>query len=65
MQPWEYATVKVRAKGFWGGEVNEIEIDALLNRMGEDGWELATTAAANGSYGITKYLVFTFKRPAA
>ncbi len=61
---WEYKTVKIAAEGFafFGGEIDEIELDHLLNAHGKEGWELVTGFDTNTSRGRSRYLVYTFKR---
>lgn len=78
MQQWEYTTTRRsreltpdgRAWGPWDPE----DLDALLNKMGAQGWELvAVTARSDSSGGATGYdlsgattsEVFVFKRPKA
>lgn len=60
---WEYKTIKVRPTGFWGGTVDEAQVDAVINGLGRDGWELATTFATHEGYGRTRDVVLIFKRP--
>lgn len=50
MKTWEYTTIKNRRS-------NQRVINERLNEMGQNGWELITTA----SYDIGAYM-FVFKR---
>ena len=59
---WEYKTIKLAAKGFLGGKFNEGELDAFMNDLGADGWELVTAFDTNKSYGETRDVVAIFKR---
>jgi hypothetical protein len=59
---WEYKTVKLAAKGFLGGKIKEYELEALLNDLGADGWELVSAFGTNKSYGQTRDVVAIFKR---
>ncbi len=63
MQKYEYKTLTVGAKGFWGGKFNEIEIDNTLNHMVRNGWELVNTTTSNQAFGETRCILFIFKRP--
>ena len=65
MARWEYWTLKLDATGFWGGKVDEGELDRLLNDAGRQGWELVTAFDTNQSDGQTLHMLFTFKRPVA
>ena len=63
MARWEYSTVKVKAKGFLGGKIDEKDLDAALNNAGREGWELAAAPALSRAYGQTVEVVLIFKRP--
>jgi hypothetical protein len=60
---WEYKTVKVRPQGFFGGIVDEAQLDAVLNGLGRDEWELTTSFATHEGYGRTRDVVLMFKKP--
>jgi len=60
---WEYKTVKLRTKGFWGGTLDESRLDAMMNELGREGWELAAGFPTTESYGRTRDVVVIFKRP--
>lgn len=60
---WEYKTIKLQAKGFLGGKFDETQLDALMNGLGRDGWELAAAFDTNEAYGSTRDVVVIFKRP--
>jgi hypothetical protein len=60
---WEYKTVKLKAKGLLGGKVDEAQLDAMMNDLGRDGWELAAAFDTNEAYGSTRDVVVIFKRP--
>jgi hypothetical protein len=67
---WEYRTVSFGASsGYWpfaaGGDVEENEICASLNRLGRDGWELVSTLDTNDVRGQTRMVVCILKRPIA
>lgn len=64
MQRWEYWTLKMDTTGaFFGGKVDEEEVDRRLNEAGADGWELVTAFDTNCNQGASRHMVFTFKRP--
>lgn len=62
-QQWEYKTVKVETHGFRGGILETDEFDELLNRMGQEGWELVSTFGTNRSDGVSREAIAVFKRP--
>lgn len=62
---WEYKTVKLRVKGFWGGTLDQLRLDGMMNELGREGWELAAALPATESYGRTRDVVVIFKRPKA
>lgn len=58
---FEYKTVIIEPKGFWGTKYDPDEIDKVLNTHGGEGWELVT--AESRDYGGTFYgVIYTFKR---
>lgn len=60
---WEYLTVKFDAKGFLGGVVDTQTLDAQLNQLGEQGWELVSVFDTNMLiHGTTREIVATLKR---
>lgn len=63
MMKFEYKTLTVEAKGWFGGMVNSNEFDQQLNLLGAQGWELVNTFASNVANGKTAYIVSVFKRP--
>jgi hypothetical protein len=60
---WEYKTVKLKARGLLGGKVDEAQLDAVMNDLGRDGWELAAAFDTSQSYGVTRDVVVIFKKP--
>ena len=59
---WEYKTIKLRATGFMGGKLDEVEFDRMINELGMQGWELTTAFDTNEGYGKTRDVVAIFKR---
>lgn len=61
---WQYKTLKLHAEGwFAGGKVDERLLEAEMNRLGAEGWELATAFDTNMHHGQTRDVVALFKRP--
>jgi len=60
---WEYKTLKLRATGLLGGKVDESQLDAMMNDLGCDGWELVAAFDTSEAYGSTRDVVAIFKRP--
>ena len=60
---WEYKTVKTSARGgFLGGKFNESILDAKLNELGDQRWELVAAFATHQGYGQSRDVVTIFKR---
>lgn len=61
MKRFEYKTLKIEPKGFWGTKLVAEEIDKILNELGRQGWELVCIQdlAVSGSSWTFHY---TFKR---
>lgn len=62
MEKFEYKVVTYDTKGFLGGSVEVQQIEAQLNLIGNDGWELVSCTSTNQSYGASKSIVCIFKR---
>ena len=62
---YEYKTLSYDAGGVFGGKVKNTEFEAMLNRLGAEGWELVNCFASNVAYGKTAYIVSVFKRASA
>ena len=59
---WEYKTIKVRVSGLFGAKLHEAGLDAMMNELGEEGWELSAALNTTGMYGGTVDVVVIFKR---
>ena len=62
MEKYEYKIVTFDTKGFWGGNVETIQIENQFNLLGNDGWEMVGCTSTNQSYGASKSIVCIFKR---
>jgi hypothetical protein len=61
MKRFEYKTVKVEPKGFWGTILEPEEIDKILNEFGRQGWELVSVQDL--TFGGNSWTFhYTFKR---
>ena len=62
---WEYRTIRIAVKQGWNeskGAIETSDTDDLLNRYGEQGWELVTALDTEHSTG-TAAIFCIFKRP--
>ena len=48
---------------FLGGKFDDRELEAHINQLGSEGWELAVGFDTNKAYGETRDVVLVFKRP--
>lgn len=62
MDKFEYKVIAYDTTGFFGGNVDTEELESRLDQLGNDGWEMVSSASTNQSYGSSKSLVFIFKR---
>lgn len=62
MKKFEYKTLKTREKGFWSSKVDADELEAYLNKLGREGWELVSSFETNTYQGSTNEIVLIFKR---
>jgi hypothetical protein len=59
---WEYKTIKFEAKGLLGGIADVQALDAALNELGSQGWELVSIFDTNMMVnGTTREVVATLK----
>ena len=59
---WEYRSVRLDVGGWVGPKVDLAQLDATLNGIGADGWELVSAVDLNKSDGKTSAIVALFKR---
>ena len=62
MNKYEYKVVVYDTKGVFGGKVDSKQLEAQLNMLGYEGWEMVSCTSSNQSYGSSKSIVFIFKR---
>ena len=62
-EKWEYRSVRLDVGGWVGPKVDLGELDATLNALGAEGWELVSALDLSQSDGKTAALVALFKRP--
>jgi hypothetical protein len=59
---WEYKTIKLEASGIMGGKLDEKKLDAMMNELGEQGWEISAAFYTNMQAGTTRDAIIIFKR---
>ena len=62
MKRWEYQVIKFELGGLLGGIVDNEEMQRILNKLGDDGWELVGTAGTTMQQGATRDFVGILKR---
>lgn len=61
-EKFEYRTVRLEVGGWVEPKLDLAEVDATLNALGADGWELVSALDLNQSHGKTASLIVLFKR---
>ena len=61
-EKYEYRSIRLEVAGWIGPKVDLAEMDATLNSLGADGWELVSAFDLNQSHGKTDSLIALFKR---
>ena len=62
MQKHEYKTFEFNSiNGFFTLELNTVELDKILNKYGQDGWEVVSATPIVNN-GITRRIYYTMKR---
>lgn len=65
MPQYEYKTLEFATPSTWKTiKVNSEELEAQLNELGRQGWELTTSLDTN-IYGYTQKVILILKRPVA
>ena len=64
MTRWEYLTHTVKVGGVLNPSIDGVN-DDLLNKAGQEGWELVDTIPIATSHGQTVSVKLIFKRPSA
>jgi len=59
---WEYKTIKIAASGILGGKIDEFKLEAMMNSLGSEDWELVTSFATAFGLGLTRDAILIFKR---
>lgn len=62
---WEYKTLVLSVAGFMAPKVNVPNVEAAMNELGRDGWELVSALDTNAGHGSSCHLVAIFKRAVA
>ena len=62
LERFEYKTLFTEVKGAFGGKVDGENLQSELNVLGQQGWELVSSAPVAQSYGATKWMISVFKR---
>ena len=58
---FEYKSVEIKPNSIWKATIKPEEIDAVINKLGSEGWELITLVPYS-STGTTVGFLYTFKR---
>jgi hypothetical protein len=59
---WEYKTLKLGTKGFFGGKVEDTKLEKALNDLGRQDWELVSIFATSQAQGQSRDVVAVLKR---
>lgn len=62
VEKWEYKTLKFQTGGFFGGKLNAEGFDGILNKMGNEGWELVSCFDTSQTQGVSRDVITVFKR---
>jgi hypothetical protein len=61
---WQYTTAQFVTRGL-GDESGASDLEAAMNQLGADGWELITSTIYHNVEAGQDVLLLTFKRPLA
>lgn len=60
---WEYRVIKVGIGGFLGPQTSMEKLEAVLDQLGQDRWELVSVEDTSVQRGVSDDLLLFFKRP--
>ena len=60
---WQYKVVKISIGGFLGPQTSMEKLEAVLDQLGQDGWELVDVEDTSAERGVSDDLLLFFKRP--
>lgn len=63
MTKWQYDVITIHGAGMLGFKTNAERAEELLNRAGQDGWELVSVARSHSEADASLFLFL--KRPVA
>lgn len=63
VQRWEYQTMTLNIDGFFGPNIDELQISRNLNVAGMNGWELTSVLPVTKGQGYTAIIIAILKRP--
>lgn len=59
---WEYRSLVLNIKGWVGPKVDQAELDATMNALGAEGWELVSAVDMAAGGGQSAGLLMLFRR---
>lgn len=62
---WQYRVIKIGIGGFLGTQTTMEKLEAVLDQLGQDGWELVNVEDTSVQRGVSDDLLLFFKRPLA
>jgi hypothetical protein len=60
---WQYRVIKISIGGFVGPHTSMEKLEAVLDQLGQDGWELVNVEDTSVQRGVSDDLLLFFKRP--
>ena len=59
---YEYRIEMFWSGGWFSGKVNKFEVEATLNELAKQSWQVVTSSSLNRFFGETHNLVYTLRR---
>lgn len=59
---YTYKLATFSSGGFFGGGVEQSQIEEELNKHSKEGWEVVSSFTTNRGYGATRYIVFVLRK---
>lgn len=62
MKTFEYKTLEIKPEGKWIAKFDTNSMDAQINELGRQGWELVVITPKTIVNGTLEFYFYTFKR---
>ncbi|MBN2259897.1 MAG: DUF4177 domain-containing protein [Clostridiales bacterium] len=59
---YSYRIEMYKTNGLFSGKIEKNEVEAKLNELSKDGWEIVTSCVTNRFFGESHQVIYTLKK---